>query len=142
MKETASRLKYSCAVTVKDRNAKAQRAILTDLSGVARAGELVAPMRPSRSGKTTLLNLLAHRKSAVGAQTLGKFLLDGTVPEEQVLRDVSSFVEQEDVLVGSLTARWSLVDTLLAAFGVPSCADTLVGTLIRKGISGGRKSDG
>jgi ABC-type multidrug transport system ATPase subunit len=35
--------------------------------------------------------------------------------------------------------RQSLTAHLLRAFGLNSCADTLVGTPIRKGISGGQK---
>lgn len=75
------------------------------------------------------------------------------------MRRISCYVEQEDTLVGSLTvketlilaARLSLpkavsakdrisrVETLLIAFGLTGQSDTLVGTPIRKGISGGQK---
>jgi ABC-type multidrug transport system ATPase subunit len=68
-------------------------------------------------------------------------------------------VEQEDALIGSLTVRETLmfaarlslsptvskfersqrVETLIAHFGLSNQADDLVGTPIRKGISGGQK---
>ena len=53
------------------------------------------------AGKTTLLNVLAHRK-------IEKFEVTGTVfvNEEPVgigIREMSSYVEEEDIFVGSLT---------------------------------------
>lgn len=76
------------------------------------------------------------------------------------IRSMSSFVEQEDALIGSLTVRETIdfafrlspnsanvsgverrrrVDALLQAFGLTRQAETLIGTPIRKGISGGEK---
>ena len=98
----------TATVTVKDRKTKAPRQILSGISGVARAGELVALVGPSGSGKTTLLDLLAQRKSIAGARTEGEFRLDGVESDAGVWRDVASFVEQEDVLMGSLTVRETL----------------------------------
>ena len=75
------------------------------------------------------------------------------------MRKISCYVEQEDALVGSLTVRETLtfaarlslpstiskserinrVDSLINAFGLADQANTLIGTPIRKGISGGQK---
>ena len=85
--------------------------------------------------------------------------MNRAVPSERQLRQISSFVEQEDTLMGSLTVREALlfaaklslptfiskrdrlqrVDALLSAFGLTEQADSLIGTPIRKGISGGQK---
>jgi ABC-type multidrug transport system ATPase subunit len=75
------------------------------------------------------------------------------------MRKISCYVEQEDALVGSLTVRETLlfaarlslpktisaneriarVEALINSFGLNGQANTLVGTPIRKGISGGQK---
>jgi len=62
-------------------------------------------MGPSGSGKTTLLNLLARRQSARGALASGDLLVDGHVLALDTFRSLASYVEQEDVLIGALTAR-------------------------------------
>lgn len=75
------------------------------------------------------------------------------------MKRLSCFVEQEDALLGSLTVRETMrfaarlslprsvsreegnrrVEELLEAFGLRDQADSLVGTPVRKGISGGQK---
>lgn len=62
-------------------------------------------MGPSGCGKTTLLNVLAHRDAATGAKVEGTTLVNGTVPSTGAFRRMSSYVEQEDALIGSLTVR-------------------------------------
>jgi len=61
-------------------------------------------MGPSGSGKTTLLNVLAGRASA----TKGSVLVDGTCVSAPDYKKLTSFVEQEDMLVGCLTVRETL----------------------------------
>lgn len=64
-------------------------------------------MGPSGSGKTTLLNALARRD--VSRQTvLGSIKVDGVTVSLDCFRSISSYVEQEDALVGSLTVRETL----------------------------------
>jgi ABC-type multidrug transport system ATPase subunit len=113
-------------------------------------------MGPSGSGKTTLLNYLASRPAANDSTTSGNLLINGAPPSAGALRSLTRFVEQEDALVGALTARETLhfasrlagargdhgarIDELLDAFGLRDQADTLVGTaLTKKGLSGGQK---
>lgn len=69
------------------------------------AGQMLAIMGPSGSGKTTLLNALAQRCDTARTQVSGEFLVDGRPPTTKSFRRISSFVEQEDALIGSLTAR-------------------------------------
>lgn len=144
---------------VKDRGTGDAKLILENVSGTAMAGELIALMGPSGSGKTTLLNVLARRTAAAKAKVSGQLLVDEHEVSLNTFRSIASFVEQEDALIGSLTARETIeiaahlsqpksstsagrkamTDQLLRAFGLNVCADTLVGTPIRKGISGGQK---
>lgn len=91
-------------VTVKDRTTQADRSILHQSSGLVRPGQMMALMGPSGSGKTTLLNTLAQRQ----APTEGRVLINGEECPLATHRAVSSFVEQEDTLIGSLTVEETL----------------------------------
>lgn len=133
--------------------------IISDVDGIANAGDLVAIMGPSGSGKTTMLNVLAHRNASFQAEISGSIKINGSQVSTDVFQSISSYVEQEDALIGSLTVRETLdfaarlslprsistskrlcrVDELLSSFGLQQQAHTLVGTPIRKGISGGQK---
>lgn len=92
-------------VHVKDRKTGDRLAILDGASGVVRAGEMLAIMGPSGSGKTTLLNALAHREAAAGASTTGSVRISGREATLHAIREASTYVEQEDALIGSLTVR-------------------------------------
>ncbi|KAK9423095.1 putative P-loop containing nucleoside triphosphate hydrolase protein [Seiridium unicorne] len=146
-------------VSVKDRTTKSPRNIVENVDGIVKAGEICALMGPSGSGKTTLLNVLAHRNA--NAQSIsGTVLVNGSRLSIPKFREITCFVEQEDALIGSLTVRETLnfasrlstsprtlskneriarIDGLLEAFGLRDQANTLIGTPIRKGISGGQK---
>ncbi|XWW94595.1 hypothetical protein V2A60_002540 [Cordyceps javanica] len=116
-------------------------------------------MGPSGSGKTTLLNAIAHRIAAAGSTTRGDILVNGQPTNLQNIRDLSAYVEQEDSLIGSLTVKETMgfaarlalpsnvskkealqrVDDLINSFGLHAQQQTIVGTPIRKGLSGGQK---
>jgi ABC-type multidrug transport system ATPase subunit/ABC-type multidrug transport system permease subunit len=116
-------------------------------------------MGPSGSGKSTLLSVLAHRPFAAKFSVEGQTLIDRAEASNTTFRRASCFVEQEDSLIGSLTARETLdfaaklglpntvtkaererrVDGLLTSLGLLRSADTIIGTAIRKGLSGGEK---
>jgi ABC-type multidrug transport system ATPase subunit len=68
-------------------------------------GEICALMGPSGCGKTTLLNVLAHRDPAFGIKVEGITMVNGSSPSLGSFRRMSSYVEQEDALIGSLTVR-------------------------------------
>ncbi|RAL67085.1 hypothetical protein DID88_007865 [Monilinia fructigena] len=147
------------AVTVKDSKTKEPKAILDDVSGIVEAGEICALMGPSGCGKTTLLNVLAHRDAAAKAIVTGETLINGSNTSKRVFREMSSYVEQEDALIGSLTVQETLnfaarlahknsltkaerkrrITGLLESFGLRNQANTIIGTPIQKGISGGQK---
>lgn len=65
-------------------------------------------MGPSGSGKTTLLNVLAHRAATPNATVAQTLLINGSRTKLESFRKLSSYVEQEDALVGSLTVRETL----------------------------------
>ncbi|KAB8264376.1 P-loop containing nucleoside triphosphate hydrolase protein [Aspergillus pseudonomiae] len=146
-------------VTVKDRRTKEPRNLIEGCSGTAHHGQLIALMGPSGCGKTTLLNVLARRTASAGAKNTGECYVNGAKLDNGTFNRITSYVEQEDALIGSLTVRETLkfaadlslpgsvtrsqraerIQTLLSAFGIQNQASTLVGTPIRKGISGGQK---
>ena len=115
--------------------------------------------RFSGSGKSTLLSVLAHRTALLDASVKGAVYVNGSPADPKIFRRISAYVEQEDALLGSLTVRETLnfaarlslpkriskterirrITSLLTAFGLRGQAEDLIGTPIRKGISGGQK---
>ena len=114
-------------------------------------------MGPSGCGKTTLLNILSRRlkdNSVTGTQ-----LLAGSPFDSATLRAISTYVEQEDQLIGSLTVRETVefaaklalpasisaterrqrTEDLLRDFGLLSVKNNKIGTPLQRGISGGQK---
>ncbi|KAI4941752.1 hypothetical protein J4E86_010263 [Alternaria arbusti] len=146
-------------VTVKDRTSKQPIDLLSNVSGMIEAGEMMALMGPSGSGKTTLLNILAHRAAIPKATIQQTLRVNGAPTTLSSFRKLSSYVEQEDALIGSLTvretlyfaaqlalpssippsSRKTLITSLLTSFGLTPQSNTLIGTPIRKGVSGGQK---
>ncbi|ORY87663.1 putative ABC transporter [Protomyces lactucae-debilis] len=147
------------SVTVLDRHTKQKRLLIDNITGYATAGELLALMGPSGSGKTTLLNVLAHREATKGGHLSGSTYVNHAPISKAAFRHLSAFVEQEDALIGSLTvdetmefaAKLSLgrsvskterkmrIEELLTSFGLENQKHALVGSALRKGISGGQK---
>ena len=62
-------------------------------------------MGPSGSGKSTLLNALANRPSGKGIETSGLLTFNRAVPDVKTIQKLSTYVEQEDNLIGSLSVR-------------------------------------
>ncbi len=135
---------------------KSGQTILDNVSGSVKAGEVLAILGSSGGGKTTLLNILAHRLA--GSNVTGQVLLDGQSLSTGELRALSTYVEQEDALIGALTVRETVdfsvrfslpklskkerrtrVDEMLESFGIMERANVPIGTPLRKGISGGQK---
>ncbi|KAM0346577.1 hypothetical protein ACHAPU_005289 [Fusarium lateritium] len=155
-------------VTVKDRMTKEPKNIVDNVEGIVEAGEICALMGPSGCGKTTLLNVLARRPTNA-SNVEAEVYVNGRSLSLAEFREVSCFVEQEDALIGSLTVRETLefssrlassrqvaceadqgislskkerlvrINNLLESFGLADQANTIIGTPIRKGISGGQK---
>lgn len=134
-----------------------QKIIVNKVSGRSAPGELTALMGPSGSGKTTMLDILADRISS--GTISGTIELNGEKRDVKTFRAVTSYVAQEDALLGSFTvletlqmaAKLSLpssithtminerVQSVLDEMGLRGCEHTLVGDIFHKGISGGQK---
>lgn len=147
------------SIIVKDRKTKAPLKLLDSAFGHVEAGQVLAIMGPSGCGKTTLLNALAHRLGSSSAGIDGSIFVNGESISASRLSHIARYVEQEDALIGSLTvketvefaARLALphsiskkermlrVQDALRSFGIENRADALIGTPLRKGVSGGQK---
>eukprot|EP00756_Hemistasia_phaeocysticola_P029706 Hpha_TRINITY_DN16247_c1_g1::TRINITY_DN16247_c1_g1_i1::g.15438::m.15438 len=144
-----------------DHNQKgAWRKILKNINATFKPGQLTALMGPSGAGKTTLMNVLTDNcKHQLGG--------DVTVNGEHVdefFKSYFNLVPQEDVLLPALTARETLryaanlrldskmdpteketrIQKILQVLGLDDgagggCADTIVGSVEKRGISGGQR---
>ncbi|XGW28261.1 hypothetical protein V3C99_008229 [Haemonchus contortus] len=86
---------------------KSGRQILQDVSGIAVPREMIALMGASGTGKTTLLNTLLQRNLG-GLSVEGTVLVNGQNIGRGVT-NVSAYVQQEDLFVGTLTVREHLM---------------------------------
>lgn len=77
------------------------RAILTDISGFVKPGQVMAIMGASGAGKSTFLDILARKrkKGVVGGTTL----VNGRQVNDAEFKKVVGFVDQEDTLMSTLT---------------------------------------
>lgn len=84
--------------------------LLKNVSGIAYSGELLAVMGSSGAGKTTLLNSLAFRSpSGVQISQAAIRSLNGTPVNAKQLRSRCAYIQQDDLFIGSLTAREHLI---------------------------------
>ncbi|KAF8424189.1 ABC transporter [Tirmania nivea] len=138
------------------RGAKETRTILDDINADMPAGELMAIIGGSGSGKTSMLNVMAHRMSAGSFATSGKITYNGNSSIKTVRH---AYVMQQDVLIPTLTVRETLlysaqlrlpastthqeqvktVEEVILQLGLKECANTRIGDNEHKGCSGGEK---
>jgi ABC-type multidrug transport system ATPase subunit len=139
------------------------RSILSDVTGRASPGRLLAVMGPSGSGKTTLLDCLAsHVQQSNNLLLEGEIFVNGEICNQNMGNIRKGYVRQEDIFYSQMTVRetlrfvarlklprevtyeekMSVVEKLIKRLSLSKCADTLVGdgTVGRqRGISGGEK---
>jgi ABC-type multidrug transport system ATPase subunit len=136
--------------------------LLDQVWGEVPATETTAIMGASGAGKTSLLNILAGR-----ARTRGRIRIEADVrlenysvdPTNIKVRKSIAFVAQDDSLQSTATPREAirfsaklrlsrsttdsqldmLTNRMIQELGLTSCADTLVGGPLLKGISGGER---
>ncbi|KAE8966898.1 hypothetical protein PF002_g11309 [Phytophthora fragariae] len=138
-------LSYSVACRKTAAAPDGKKTILDHVSGRCAPGELTAIMGPSGSGKTTLVDLLADCISS--GDVTGDIELNGEARVTKTFRAVTSYVAQEDSLLGSFTvletmrmaAKLSLptsvsskqiearVDDVVEAMGLATCRHTVTG---------------
>ncbi|CAM4828687.1 unnamed protein product, partial [Rotaria magnacalcarata] len=113
-------------------------------------------MGPTGCGKSSLLDLLADRKDRQGFE--GEILLNGQIRTQNYKYHVG-YVVQDDIVSGNLTVKENImfsanvrlsteystieksktVDDVIVQLGLEKCADTVVGTEFKRGVSGGER---
>eukprot|EP00884_Botryococcus_braunii_P009780 jgi/Botrbrau1/18803/Bobra.0554s0001.6 len=131
--------------------------ILEGVTGSFSGGRLAAVMGPSGCGKSTFLSLLAGKP--VNGRPGGRVLLNGVPSNMSCYRPIIGFVPQDDILCEDLTVRENLlyssylrlppnpqytmvmrnVAYVLQALQLVTVQNSLVGSVARRGISGGQR---
>ncbi|CAF0758276.1 unnamed protein product [Adineta ricciae] len=134
-----------------------RKCLLNNING-AIAGGLWAVIGPSGSGKSTLLNTLACRLD-VNTVVEGEMRLNGAPYDNAELKRIAGYVMQDDLLNGYLTVEETLTYTarlrlartftdkerrdrvadVMADLGLSHVHNVIVGTPLKKGISGGER---
>ncbi|XP_073152519.1 ABC transporter G family member 20-like [Henckelia pumila] len=133
------------------------KVLLNEISGEAREGEIVAVLGASGSGKSTLIDALAYR---IARESLkGTITLNGEVLESKLLKVISAYVMQDDLLFPMLTVEETLmfsaefrlprtmsksrkrarVEALIDQLGLRTAAKTVIGDEGHRGVSGGER---
>ncbi|KAG6382978.1 hypothetical protein SASPL_157287 [Salvia splendens] len=83
------------------------KTILNNVSGEARDGEIMAVMGASGSEKSTLIDALANRMAKGSVK--GSITLNGEQLESRMLKVISAYVMQDDLLFPMLTVEETLM---------------------------------
>ncbi|KAK8258943.1 hypothetical protein V6Z11_D13G024300 [Gossypium hirsutum] len=133
------------------------KTLLNGISGVARDGEILAVLGASGSGKSTLIDALANRISKGSLK--GNITLNDEVVESRVLKSISAYVMQHDLLFPMLTVEETLmfaaefrlprtmskskkrtrVQALIDQLGLRNATETVIGDEGHRGVSGGER---
>lgn len=101
------------------KDASKSKTVLNGISGHVEAGQLMAILGPTGSGKTSLLNVLAARLPVAKGQTLsGSIVVNDTLRNEDAFKRATAYVTQDDVLYSHLTVRETI--QLSAFFSLPA----------------------
>ncbi|KAL7562290.1 hypothetical protein ACA910_014509 [Epithemia clementina (nom. ined.)] len=92
-------IKYSVKSSISDEKLE----LLKGISGIVETGRMTALMGSSGAGKTTLMDVLALRKSS--GEISGEVWLNGHPQEEETFRRCTGYVEQFDEQSEQLTVR-------------------------------------
>ncbi|XVF76556.1 hypothetical protein PTKIN_Ptkin13bG0275200 [Pterospermum kingtungense] len=133
------------------------KSLLKDISGEAREGEIMAILGASGSGKSTLIDALANRIAKTSLK--GSITLNGEVLDSGLLKVISAYVMQDDLLFPMLTVEETLmfsaefrlprslskrkkkarVQALIDQLGLRNAAKTVIGDEGHRGVSGGER---
>ncbi|KAK6943844.1 ABC transporter family G domain [Dillenia turbinata] len=131
--------------------------LLRCVSGKISPGRVSAVMGPSGAGKTTFLSALAGKIS--GCTRTGLILINGKNESIHSYKKIIGFVPQDDIVHGNLTVEENLrfsarcrlsaempkpdkvlvVERVIECLGLQNVRDSLVGTVEKRGISGGQR---
>ncbi|XP_071711496.1 ABC transporter G family member 6-like [Rutidosis leptorrhynchoides] len=131
--------------------------LLKDISGQTRDGEILAVLGASGSGKSTLIDALANRIAKGSLK--GKVKLNGEQLDSKLLKVISAYVRQDDLLYPMLTVEETLmyaaefrlprtlskskkklrVQALIDQLGLRNAAKTVIGDEGHRGVSGGER---
>ncbi len=131
--------------------------IIKDVNVSFAKGRLTAIMGASGAGKTSLLYTLSGEVPS-NAQVRGTICLDGHETKSSKLKKISGFVYQDDILHESVTVREAItmaadlrlsqlngkertkkVDMVIEELGLKKASPNMIGSVQKKGISGGER---
>ncbi|KAL1191579.1 ABC transporter G family member 1 [Cardamine amara subsp. amara] len=133
------------------------KTLLNNISGETRDGEIMAVLGASGSGKSTLIDALANRIAKGSLK--GTVKLNGETLQSRMLKVISAYVMQDDLLFPMLTVEETLmfaadfrlprslpkskkklrVQALIDQLGIRNAAKTIIGDEGHRGISGGER---
>ncbi|XP_023749515.1 ABC transporter G family member 28 isoform X2 [Lactuca sativa] len=131
--------------------------LLRCVSGSIYPGHVSAVMGPSGAGKTTFLSALTGKAS--GCTVNGSILINGRDESMNSYKKIIGFVPQDDIVHGDLTVEENLwfsakcrlpanlsradkvlvVERVIESLGLQHIRNSLVGTVEKRGISGGQR---
>ncbi|KAJ4845800.1 ABC transporter G member 28 [Turnera subulata] len=140
-------------LTLKSNN----RHLLRCVTGKIKPGRITSVMGPSGAGKTSFLSALAGK--AIGCRMSGVILINGRDASIHSYRRIIGFVPQDDIVHGNLTVEENLwfsahcrlsielpkadkvliVERVIESLGLQTVRGSLVGTVEKRGISGGQR---
>ncbi|ONK63780.1 uncharacterized protein A4U43_C07F18850 [Asparagus officinalis] len=134
-----------------------KKKLLKCVTGKLMPGRIAALMGPSGAGKTTYLSAVAGK--ATGCDVTGLVLINGKQEPIRSYKKIIGFVPQDDIVHGNLTVEENLwfsarcrlsadlskaekvlvVERVIESLGLQAIRDSLVGTVEKRGISGGQR---
>ncbi len=133
-----------------------RKRILTDIDVKFTPNTLTAMMGPSGSGKTSLISCIL---GLAPGDVTGDILINGERGPQRSFKSVARLVPQEDVMYPSFTVRETFwfqaelcigpeftrqekderINAVITSLDLAKCADTRIGNVDERGISGGQR---
>uniref|UniRef100_J3N2Y8 ABC transporter domain-containing protein n=1 Tax=Oryza brachyantha TaxID=4533 RepID=J3N2Y8_ORYBR len=134
-----------------------KKKLLQCVTGKLSPGRVTAIMGPSGAGKTTFLNAVLGKTA--GYKKEGLVLINGKSGSMQSYKKIIGFVPQDDIVHGNLTVEENLwfsaccrsskgmskadkiivLERVIGSLGLQEIRNSLVGTVEKRGISGGQR---
>ncbi|KAM3341173.1 putative white-brown complex protein 30 [Capsicum galapagoense] len=136
---------------------KKHKHLMRSVTGKLMPGRVSAVMGPSGAGKTTFLSAVAGKITQCTLS--GMVLINGRAESIHSYKKIIGFVAQDDIVHGDLTVEENLrfnarcrlaadlpkadkvlvVERVIESLGLQGVRDSLVGTVEKRGISGGQR---